>query len=147
MFHAASVGPILGQRVHFEHFAEERYLQHWASPTDLGDAGPDPQDPWRLTHRGIDRARAARDETLFALANGTLGVRGALEEGDSASDGSFLSSVFEQNPIHYHERFPGFTRSTDTRVPVAEGKAAQPGGGVSPVPSQTQTMPPRSTVV
>lgn len=26
MFHAASVGPILGQRVHFEHFADERYL-------------------------------------------------------------------------------------------------------------------------
>lgn len=89
---------------------------------NLGDAGPDPQDPWRLTHRGIDRTRAARDETLFALANGTLGVRGALEEDDSVSDGTFLSSVFEQNPIHYHERFPGFTRSTDTRVPVAEGK-------------------------
>lgn len=79
-------------------------------------------DPWRLTQRGFDPARAARDETLFALANGTLGVRGALEEGDSPSDGSFLSSVFEQNPIHYHERFTGFARSTDTRVPVAEGK-------------------------
>ncbi|WP_448670764.1 beta-phosphoglucomutase [Pseudoxanthomonas mexicana] len=79
-------------------------------------------DPWRLTQRAFDPARAARDETLFALANGTLGVRGALEEADSASDGTFLSSVFEQNPIHYHERFPGFTRSTDTRVPVAEGK-------------------------
>jgi len=26
MFHAGSVGPILGQRVHFEHFAGERYL-------------------------------------------------------------------------------------------------------------------------
>ncbi|TQM05738.1 alpha,alpha-trehalose phosphorylase [Pseudoxanthomonas sp. 3HH-4] len=88
----------------------------------VGDIGQDRQDPWRLTHRGVDTARAARDETLFALANGTLGVRGALEEGDSASDGTFLSSVFEQNPIHYHERFPGFTRSTDTRVPVAEGK-------------------------
>ena len=88
------------------------------------DAGADEMrpDPWRLTQRGFDAARAARDETLFALANGTLGVRGALEEGDSVSDGSFLSSVFEQNPIHYHERFPGFTRSTDTRVPVAEGK-------------------------
>lgn len=83
---------------------------------------PGPTDPWRLTQRGFDRSRAARDETLFALANGTLGVRGALEEDDSASDGTFLSSVFEQNPIHYHERFPGFTRSTDTRVPVAEGK-------------------------
>lgn len=79
-------------------------------------------DSWRLTQRAFDPARAARDETLFALANGTLGVRGALEEADSASDGTFLSSVFEQNPIHYHERFPGFTRSTDTRVPVAEGK-------------------------
>jgi len=79
-------------------------------------------DPWRLTQRAFDPARAARDETLFALANGTLGVRGALEEADSASDGTFLSSVFEQNPIHYHERFPGFARSTDTRVPVAEGK-------------------------
>ncbi|QND79027.1 beta-phosphoglucomutase [Pseudoxanthomonas mexicana] len=79
-------------------------------------------DPWRLTQRAFDPVRAARDETLFALANGTLGVRGALEEADSASDGTFLSSVFEQNPIHYHERFPGFTRSTDTRVPVAEGK-------------------------
>lgn len=26
MFHTASVGPLLGQRVHFEHFAEDRYL-------------------------------------------------------------------------------------------------------------------------
>lgn len=79
-------------------------------------------DPWRLTRHGSDTAHAAHDETLFALANGTLGVRGGLEEGDSSSDGTFLSSIFEQNPIHYHERFPGFARSTDTRVPVAEGK-------------------------
>ncbi|WAC62164.1 beta-phosphoglucomutase [Pseudoxanthomonas sp. SL93] len=79
-------------------------------------------DPWRYTQRSLDGHRAARDETLFALANGTLGVRGGLEEGSSASDGSFLASVFEQNPIHYHERFTGFPRSTDTRVPVADGK-------------------------
>ena len=94
--------------------------------TDTSGEGTAPgaglADPWRLTQRAFDPARAARDETLFALANGTLGVRGALEEDDSPSDGTFLSSVFEQNPIHYHERFPGFTRSTDTRVPVAEGK-------------------------
>ena len=75
-----------------------------------------PTDPWRLTQQGFDAARAARDETLFALANGTLGVRGALEEDDSPSDGTFLSSVFEQNPIHYHERFPGFTRVSVLRV-------------------------------
>ena len=96
--------------------------QKQAHTSGQGTAGESRSDPWRLTQRAFDAERAARDETLFALANGTLGVRGALEEDDSPSDGTFLSSVFEQNPIHYHERFPGFTRSTDTRVPVAEGK-------------------------
>lgn len=96
--------------------------QQRAAVMRTGEAKGGRTDPWRLTQHGFDATRAARDETLFALANGTLGVRGALEEGDSTSDGTFLSSVFEQNPIHYHERFPGFTRSTDTRVPVAEGK-------------------------
>lgn len=96
--------------------------QQRAAVMRTGEANGGRTDPWRLTQHGFDATRAARDETLFALANGTLGVRGALEEGDSTSDGTFLSSVFEQNPIHYHERFPGFTRSTDTRVPVAEGK-------------------------
>lgn len=96
--------------------------QKQAHTSGQGTAGEGRSDPRRLTQRAFDAERAARDETLFALANGTLGVRGALEEDDSPSDGTFLSSVFEQNPIHYHERFPGFTRSTDTRVPVAEGK-------------------------
>ncbi len=79
-------------------------------------------DPWRLVQTRFERERAARDETLFALANGALGVRGGFEEADSPTDGSFLAAAFEQNPIHYHERLPGFARSTDTRVPVAEGK-------------------------
>jgi beta-phosphoglucomutase/alpha,alpha-trehalose phosphorylase len=79
-------------------------------------------DPWRLRQTAFQPAQRARDESLFALANGSLGVRGGLEEEDSPSDGSFLSAVFEQNPIHYHERLAGFARNTDTRVPVAEGK-------------------------
>jgi len=29
--------------------------------------------------------------------------------------------VWERTPIDYHERFPGFARTTDTRVPVADG--------------------------
>lgn len=77
---------------------------------------------WQLRQTGIAPERGARDETLFALANGSLGVRGAFEEQDSPSDGSFLAAAFEQSPIHYHERLAGFARSTDTRVPVAEGK-------------------------
>ncbi|QCW26578.1 beta-phosphoglucomutase [Lysobacter enzymogenes] len=78
--------------------------------------------PWRLRRSGLDPARARRDETLFALANGSLGVRGGLEEADGGSDGSFLAAVYEQHPIHYHERFTGFPRHTDTRLPVADGQ-------------------------
>ena len=76
-------------------------------------------DPWRLVQTRYERERAARDETLFSLANGALGVRGGFEEADSPTDGSFLAAAFEQNPIHYHERVPGFARSTDTRGPAS----------------------------
>lgn len=79
-------------------------------------------DPWCLRQTAFETAHRARDESLFALANGSLGVRGGFEEDESASDGSFLAAVFEKNAIHYHERLAGFARSTDTRVPVAEGK-------------------------
>ena len=79
-------------------------------------------DAWRLRQDRFDPARGRRDETLFALANGSLGVRGGFEEADGGSDGSFLASVFEKHPIHYHERFPGFARTTDTRLPVADGQ-------------------------
>lgn len=81
-----------------------------------------PLDPWRLRQDRLDPARRRRDETLFALANGSLGVRGGIEEADGGSDASFLASVYEKHPIHYHERFAGFARSTDTRLPVADGQ-------------------------
>ena len=67
-------------------------------------------------------ANAAQAETLFALANGLLGVRGGREEQSSPTDGAFLASVYERLPIDYHEAFPGFARASDTRVPVADGK-------------------------
>ena len=78
-------------------------------------------DPWRLVRHERDPAGFAQEESLFALANGALGVRGGLEEGNSPSQGSFLSDVWERTPIEYHERFPGFARTSDTRVPVADG--------------------------
>ena len=78
-------------------------------------------DPWRLIRHSHDRAGFAQDESLFALANGALGVRGGLEEDASPSQASFLAGVWERSPIDYHERFPGFARHTDTRVPVVDG--------------------------
>ena len=80
-------------------------------------------DPWRLIQRRRDPQHDARDETLFALANGALGVRGGFEESPSPTQGSFLAGVWERAPIHHHERHHGFALNTDTRVPVADATA------------------------
>lgn len=78
---------------------------------------------WRLRmHNEGPSGNAAQAETLFALANGLLGVRGGREEQPSTTDGAFLASVYERLPIQYHEAFPGFARASDTRMPVADGK-------------------------
>ncbi|WP_250626893.1 beta-phosphoglucomutase [Pinirhizobacter soli] len=80
-------------------------------------------DPWVLRRQGTDPSAFAQEESLFAVANGALGVRGGLEEGGNHSQRSFIAGIWERSPIHYHERFSGFARHTDTRVPVADGTA------------------------
>jgi beta-phosphoglucomutase len=79
-------------------------------------------DPWRLVHaRRPTATEQPTLESLFALSNGMLGVRGGLEEQGSPTQGSFLTGVWERTPIEYHERFPGFARTSDTRIPVPDG--------------------------
>lgn len=87
------------------------------------DTAAEPQlDPWRFRQTASAPQRRRHDETLFALANGSLGVRAGFEEARGGSDGTFLAGVYERHPIHYHERFPGFARTTDTRLPVADAQ-------------------------
>lgn len=93
-----------------------------ASHVRAGDVRADAGDGWTIRVAGFNPETAARDESLFALANGALGVRGGIDGVDSSSDGAFLAAFFEQAPIHYHEKFTGFALSTDTRVPVADAK-------------------------
>lgn len=90
-------------------------------------------DPWQLVRHDINPSSFAQNESLFALANGALGVRGGLEEDPSPSQGSFLSGVWERSPIGYHERFPGFASHTDTRIPVADGSRIRLRLGETPV--------------
>ncbi|MGB3753392.1 MAG: beta-phosphoglucomutase [Parerythrobacter sp.] len=64
-----------------------------------------------------DAATAACDATLFALANGTLGVRGGIDElGNDVA--AFAPSGFARRPISYHEAFPGYADGTDSRFPL-----------------------------
>lgn len=91
--------------------------------SDRSDAPSATVDPWCLTQSQWRPDVAARDETLFALANGALGVRGGCEESASPTQGTFVASVWERVPIHHHERHFGFARTTDTRTPVADATA------------------------
>lgn len=78
---------------------------------------------WHIVRTGYDATQEAAQESLFALANGVLGTRGGIEERRSDSTGTYLACGYDQFPITYHERFPGFAKQTDTRLPVAEALA------------------------
>lgn len=80
----------------------------------------DGHDPWQLSWRDVSSAAAPRLQSLCALANGALGVRAGAEEVSAESPRVFLAGVWERTPIRYHERFPGFARHTETRLPVAD---------------------------
>lgn len=84
-----------------------------------------PLDPWQVVRHSRDPADFPQDESLFALANGALGVRGGFEEDPGATQATFLAAAWERTPIDYHERFPGFAAHTDTRIPVADGTRIQ----------------------
>ena len=77
-------------------------------------------DGWSVTIPGSDPQWEAWAATLLALSNGSIGVRGTIDELATDAATTFLAHGYEQTPIAYHERFQGFADSTDTRVPVAE---------------------------
>jgi beta-phosphoglucomutase len=85
------------------------------------DAATDADEAWHLRRQGDDAEVRTGEASLFALANGSLGVRGGGEETADGCGGCYLAGVYERHPIEFHERLPGFVRGTDIRVPVADG--------------------------
>jgi alpha,alpha-trehalose phosphorylase len=65
----------------------------------------------------------AQTETIYALANGYLGLRGDFEEGTPVSKpGVFLNGFYETWPIVYGEAAYGFAKSGQTIVNATDGK-------------------------
>ena len=61
-------------------------------------------------------------ETLFALSNGYLGMRGSFDEGEPASrPGTLLNGFHETWPIVYPEAAYGFATTGQTILPVPDG--------------------------
>jgi alpha,alpha-trehalose phosphorylase len=80
-------------------------------------------EPWTIRETALDLDVLAQTESLFALANGHLGLRGNLDEGEPFGlPGTYLNSVFELRPIPYGETAYGYPESGQTVINVTNGK-------------------------
>jgi alpha,alpha-trehalose phosphorylase len=80
-------------------------------------------EPWRLRETSLDLAVLAQAESVFALANGHIGWRGTLDEGEPHGlPGSYLNGVYETRPLPYAEAGYGFPESGQTVIDVTNGK-------------------------
>jgi alpha,alpha-trehalose phosphorylase len=80
-------------------------------------------DPWQLVEPELDLDRLAQTESLFALSNGHIGLRGNLDEGDPhALPGTYLNSLFELRPLPYAEAGYGYPESGQSVINVTNGK-------------------------
>ncbi|GIG59786.1 glycosyl hydrolase [Longispora fulva] len=80
-------------------------------------------EPWCLRETGLDLGVLAQSESVFALANGHLGWRGNLDEGEPhALPGCYLNGVHESRPLPYAEAGYGYPEAGDTVINVTNGK-------------------------
>lgn len=92
-------------------------------PADPVDRNHFPVDEWALVETEFDGAHAGRNETLFTVGNGYLGMRGNLDEGRDGYDaGTFINGFHETWPIQHAEEAFGFARVGQTIVNVPDAK-------------------------
>src|SRR4051794_18747536 len=82
-----------------------------------------PVDPWHIRETRLDLDVLAQSESVFALSNGHIGLRGNLDEGEPHGlPGTYLNSFYELRPLPYAEAGYGFPESGQTVVNITDGK-------------------------
>src|SRR5690606_23877886 len=80
-------------------------------------------DEWELSEHAYSAHDLGLTETLFAVGNGYLGMRGNVEEGrDAHAHGTFINGFHETWPIRHAEEAYGFARVGQTIVNVPDNK-------------------------
>jgi alpha,alpha-trehalose phosphorylase len=80
-------------------------------------------EPWCLAESHLDLNLIAQSESVFALSNGHIGLRGNLDEGDPHGlPGTYLNSLYEDRPLPYAEAGYGFPDMGQTVINVTNGK-------------------------
>jgi alpha,alpha-trehalose phosphorylase len=82
-----------------------------------------PVDEWNLIEKGFHPELLAQLETIMALGNGYLGMRGCPEEGGpNAENATLINGFYETHPIVYVEGAYGFARTGQTILSVTDSK-------------------------
>src|SRR3954454_2429832 len=82
-----------------------------------------PPEPWNIRETSLDLEVLAQSESVFALSNGHVGLRGNLDEGEPHGlPGTYLNSVFEFRPLPYGEAGYGFAELGQSVIDVTNGK-------------------------
>jgi len=85
-----------------------------------------PRDEWALLEEAFSPRFLYLTETIFSLSNGTIGVRGTLDEGDPAHiHGTFINGLHETWPIIHPESAYGFAKTGQTIVNVPDATAIE----------------------
>jgi alpha,alpha-trehalose phosphorylase len=80
-------------------------------------------EPWSVREARLNPDALAQTESVFALANGHIGLRANLDEGEPFGlPGTYLNSFFELRPLPYAEAGFGYPESGQTIVNVTNGK-------------------------
>src|ERR1700759_1339251 len=87
------------------------------------EAGGFRAEPWSVREATLDLDLLAQSESVFALGNGHLGLRGNLDEGEPYGlPGTYLNGFYEVRPLPYAEAAYGDPESSQTVVNVTNGK-------------------------
>jgi alpha,alpha-trehalose phosphorylase len=96
---------------------------------------------WQVRESALDLGAHGASESVFALSNGYVGVRGTLDEAQpSASRGTFMSGVHEYHPLSYPEGGYGHPEHGQAIVGVADGSTVHL--QVDGVPLDVRESPP-----
>src|SRR5580700_5972649 len=80
-------------------------------------------EPWCLTETHLDLDLLAQSESVFALSNGHIGLRGNLDEGEPHGlPDTYLNSLYENRPLPYAEAGYSFPEMRQTVINVTNGK-------------------------
>lgn len=79
--------------------------------------------PWELRWCGLDLDALKETESIFALSNGHIGLRGTFEEGEPiGAPGTYLNGFYERRQLPYAEGGYGYPEDGQTVVNVTDGK-------------------------